>query len=287
MSMIRKFMAIGKSFSYEMNKNNVSAHASSAAFFLFLSIIPILLLICAIIPFTPVTEADLMTAVTDFLPSVLDPVGLTMIEEMYGKSPAVISVAAIMTIWSAAKGILSIMRALNAINGVVETRSYFVLRFKACIYTVVLLITVIVSLTIMVFGNVLVQLVITDVPKTKYIFKAFMHFRFLFSPIILVLLFSLLFTWIPNRSFKYRMQLPGAIFSALVWSAFSWGFSLYIDQFDGFNMYGSLTTIVIIMLWLYSCMYIMMFGAQINIYANPAIEFLYNKFHPNKGKKKV
>ena len=46
----------------------------------------------------------------------------------------------------------------------------------------------------------------------------------------------------------------------------SWIFSVYLDIFKGFSsMYGSLTTIVLIMLWLYFCMYILLFGGEVNV----------------------
>ena len=48
---------------------------------------------------------------------------------------------------------------------------------------------------------------------------------------------------------------------------FSLGFSLYLDYFDGMsNMYGSLTTLILVMLWMYFCMYIVLIGAEINAY---------------------
>ena len=43
-------------------------------------------------------------------------------------------------------------------------------------------------------------------------------------------------------------------------------FSVYLDIFKGFSsMYGSLTTIVLIMLWLYCCMYILLLGGEVNV----------------------
>ena len=61
----------------------------------------------------------------------------------------------------------------------------------------------------------------------------------------------------------------GAAFSAVGLMILSWIFSVYLDIFKGFStMYGSLTTIVLIMLWLYFCMYIMMMSAEVNVIFN-------------------
>ena len=63
-----------------------------------------------------------------------------------------------------------------------------------------------------------------------------------------------------------KYQFPGAVFTAFGWTLASFIFSVYMDIFKGFsNMYGSLTTIVLIMLWLYFCMYVMLLGGEINV----------------------
>lgn len=275
--MFYKIFAVGRDFSKELNRNNISAHASSAAFFIFLSLIPMLLLLCAIIPLTTMTESNLVMVAKEALPNVFVPFAITIIEEVYDKSSAVISIAAIVVIWSAAKGILSIMRALNAINRVEETRNYFVLRFWASIYTVIFLGVIVLSLLIMVFGNVLVEILLSDLPNIKFLFGMIMNFRFMFVWIILALFFMVLYSMIPNKKLKFRLQLPGAVFASVGWSIFSWGFSMYVDYFNAFDMYGSLSTIVMVMLWLYICMYILMLGAEINRYFRPAIKYYYEK----------
>ena len=58
----------------------------------------------------------------------------------------------------------------------------------------------------------------------------------------------------------------GAAFSAVGLMILSWIFSVYLDIFKGFStMYGSLTTIVLIMLWLYFSMYIILLGGEVNV----------------------
>ena len=45
----------------------------------------------------------------------------------------------------------------------------------------------------------------------------------------------------------------------------SFVFSIYLDVFTGFStMYGSLTTIILILLWFYMCMYVILLGGEIN-----------------------
>ena len=85
--------------------------------------------------------------------------------------------------------------------------------------------------------------------------------------VVLVFVFLFLYKVLPNRKASLKSQLPGAVLTAIAWSVFSFGFSIYFTFFPNFtNMYGSLTTIILIMLWMYICMNIVLFGAEINAY---------------------
>ena len=113
--------------------------------------------------------------------------------------------------------------------------------------------------------------------KARLVFNLFVvwslirNLRFLVSWGVLTLLFAVIYSYVPSVRQKFLYQLPGAAFSAIVWSIFSFFFSVYIKYFNGFSTYGSLTTIIIILLWMYFCFYIIMIGAFLNRYFAPAI----------------
>ncbi len=272
--MIRKLYLIGRDFSAQMKKQNISAYAASIAFFFFLSIVPMLMVICMVIPYTPLTEENLVQAVTDITPDRVDPVVEGLIADVYDKSAGILSIAVIATLWSAAKGVMALMQGLNAVNGVDEKRNYFVIRAVACLYTVVMLIVVILSLFINVFGNQLVNLALHRIPQLQRLVSFLMHFRFLVVWAVLTLLFATVYAFMPDDKLRFREQIPGATFAAVVWSIFSWGFSMYVDYSNSYGIYGSLAIIIIILLWMYFCMYIIMIGAYLNRYFRPVNQAL-------------
>lgn len=272
--MIRKLCLIGMNFSAQMKKQNISAHAASIAFFFFLSIVPMLIMICAILPYTPLTEENLVKAVTDVVPDMAIPLTESLISDVYDRSAGVMSVAIIATIWSAARGVLALMRGLNAVNGVEEKRNYFVVRAIASLYTVVMLIVVILSLFINVFGNQLVNLALHRFPLLQDIVTFAMNFRFMVVWVVLTVLFAAVYAYVPDERLKFKEQIPGAAFAAVVWSVFSWVFSIYINYSNSYGIYGSLSIIIIILLWMYFCMYIVMVGAYLNCYFSPVNKVL-------------
>lgn len=278
---MRRLWLIWWDFSDKMKKKNIAAYAASTAFFFFLSLVPMLMVICTVLPYTPLTEENLVTAVTDVTPEAVDSLATELIEEVYRKSAGALSIAIIATIWSAGKGVLALMRGLNAINDVEEKRNYLSIRMIASFYTVVMLVVMILFLFVMVFGNQLVNLVLHRVPQMQYLVSLYMEFRFLVVWVLLTLLFAAVYAYVPDKKIKFKEQIPGASFTAVVWSAFSWGFSLYISRSGAYSIYGSMSIIIIVMIWMYLGMYIVMIGAYINRYFEPV-----NRVLMGTGKKR-
>lgn len=266
---------IARDFSWQMSKKNISSYAASMAFFLFVSMIPLLMALCAILPFTTLTEDNLINAVTRFTPNAMNSMVVSVVSDVYARSAGTITIFAIVAVWTAAKAMLAMVRGLNAVYDFEEKRNYFVLRFIACFYTLIMLIAMVLALVVMVFGNVIVDILLTDIPPLHLFTQFIMHFRFLFSWAVLTLAFGLIYAYIPSHKLRFKTQLPGAAFSAIMWSGASYAFSVYVDHFSGFGTYGSLTTVVIMMLWFYLLMYILLIGAHINRYFGPVYKFLF------------
>lgn len=261
-------------FSKQMNDNHIGAYASSIAFFTFLSFIPMLMVFFALLPFTPITKATLMEIAVKVVPENYNPLAISLIENMFNKSGTLLSVTILATIWSAGKGILALLQGLNVINCVSERRNYILLRMRACLYTVLMLVLMLVLILMVVFGEKIVRLLIKSVPTMRFVLSLLLEFRPLYVIVMLALFFGAVFTWLPNRENHFLLELPGALFVAAMWYLASWGFSKFVNVFSAFSMYGSLSTVIIAMVWLYMCFYIVLIGALLNRFLEPGFLFL-------------
>ena len=113
----------------------------------------------------------------------------------------------------------------------------------------------------MVFGDFVKQLIMNAYPHVWTAISFFVNFKFIMVIGIATFAFAMIYTFIPSARMKFIYQLPGALFSAIVWYVFSWLFSLYVSLPDTYSIYGSLATPVIMMFWLYFCIYIFLIGA--------------------------
>ena len=107
-----------RNFTGSMRKENISAFSASSAFFIFLSFIPLLMLLCTIIPYTPLTEKDIENAAAIVIPGVAKDYVTAVIGDVYEQSKNLLPVAAVVLLWPAGKGMMSVEQGLNAINDV-------------------------------------------------------------------------------------------------------------------------------------------------------------------------
>lgn len=246
-------------------KDHVSAYATQAAFFMMLSLVPIIMVLMTLVQYTPVTQATIISVVKEVLPTTIQGAIIAIVNEVYKQTGTTLSVSILVALWSAGRGMLAMANGLNSVRGCQEKRNYIFLRLRAALYTVAFLASMILTLVLLGFGNSIKFLVNQYVPVLEYVSDVIIDIRIVVVMLLLIVIMLFIYRFLPSQSGKFLHQLPGAIFTSLGWAVLSFLFSIYMDIFKGFaNLYGSLTTIVLIMLWLYFCMYAMLLGAEIN-----------------------
>ncbi|MBE5971422.1 MAG: YihY/virulence factor BrkB family protein [Lachnoclostridium sp.] len=229
--------------------DEMSVYAAQASFFIILAAFPFFMLLLSLIKWLPlIQESDLLSSVVSIFPDNLDALAITVIHDAQkSSSAALLSASALAAIWSSSKGMLSIERGLNRAYGIEVTRNYFVRRLVCSGYTLLFTCFCAVSLVFFGFGSVFIMF-------------------------FLILAFYVI---LPYQKQTIIHQVPGAWFTTIGWTFFSWAFSFYFRHFDQYiPTYGSLTAIILLMLWLYFGLCILLIGAEIN---SVTTAFLTNK----------
>lgn len=248
-------------------KSHLRAYAAESAFFIIISMVPCILLLLTLIQYTPVTRSMVMEAALEVFPSSINVLIVSIVNEVYSQSASVIPLTAITAMWSAGKGVLSMASGLNWVYGNTETKNYIILRIRAAAYTLLFVVSIVLTLVLLVFGNRISSFISKNIPIFQHVVGLIIDVRVLISIVVLIFVFTIAYSTLPDGKVKMLQQIPGASFAAVGWLACSLAFSVYVDVFNGLSdMYGSLTTIVLVMLWLYFCMYSMLLGAKINVY---------------------
>lgn len=231
-------------------KAQVSAYAAQAAFFVLLSLTPFCAFLTAVLRYLPWGAEPPTSWIGSMLFSALGD-GST-------PSAALLSISALTALWSASRGIVALTRGLNEMYGLRETRSYVKLRFFALAETLILELALICTLAGTVWGEQ---------------FRNALGVRGIWADglragsgfLLLTVFFLFLYAILPDHSTRISRHLTGAAAAAGGWLAFTRAYTFYTEQVADFSrIYGTLSNIAMLMLWLYLCLYILFLGALLN-----------------------
>lgn len=252
----------------KFNNDHVSEYASQCAFFIFLSFIPFIILAISIIKYVNLDAHTIYSIFENIVPTSTYEVIKNTIDEAYNKSFGTLSIAVITCIWASSKGAYALVKGIRTIyNTEKKNKSNILIRFEGIIYLMLFLFMITAFILLMIFGN---SIYITmnswffGSQITKAI-KWILSIRFGVLIVSMFIVFLLIYKFVSRSNMSIKKQILGAIFSSVLWYGTSWFFSIYIDIFKGFsNTYGSLASIILVMMWLYFAMYIVLIGAEIN-----------------------
>lgn len=272
-TMIKRLYLIFYTFGKQLQRDNIAAYASSMAFFFLLSIVPIVLISTVIASYLPFTEEMVVSTLEQFTPDFIDNILERLVSKMYlsDRGNTILPMAVIVLLWSAGKGMWGMMMGFNTANEVTENRNTLLVRILASFYSALMMIMLIICFAMIIAGEKFVGYISRMAPRAAQYFDMIGNLRFLVVWGLLTFFFTVLYTFLPNKKLKMRYQIPGAAFSAIAWSVISWGYALYFDYYDGYSVYGSLSTPLLIMIWMYVCMYILLVGANLNRYFGSVI----------------
>ena len=266
-----------KPFLNKLTHDNIYAIAGQSAFFLLLSAVPLAIFGVSILQNLHIPVETLNSFFSIVFNEEVSQSFAQFMSNVYESATGVSLVAIIVTLWSAAKGIQAITNGLNRVHETYENRNWLVLRT---------------TMLIVVLGSTINGLLREYHIKIPGIFGVFYHLRFGIIFVYLVVLFAMIYRNVPNltraerKKYGFLYQLPGAFFCAVSWLALSLGISIYVDDFNGFSIYGSLTKLAVVMVWMYFCLVCMLLGAEINRYYHGEIRSFFGWLRRKRKKKK-
>ena len=261
--MIKQFNTILKN----SGDDHVSEYSAQCSYYTILSFIPFIILLITLIQYTNIQQQTLFDVISKIIPSSMNEFVIGIVREVYSKSIGTISISIIFTLWSAGKGLFALTKGLHAVYNTDEEKekSVLYLRIMALIETIVFIVLIMIGMVLLVFGNSLKSLAQQHFGALEN-FNAFSQIITEISFIIVTfIIFLFLYRFMPKHKVTFKSQIPGAIFGALALNVISFVFSKYLDIFKGFSItYGSLTTLMLIMMWTFSCFYSLFLGAELN-----------------------
>lgn len=252
-------------FRAEFSSKSIRTYASSTAFCMLMSLVPLLIIASSILPYTPLSELDIVDFLMLVLPESAEELVRLVCDQAYRAAGGILPVSILFMLWSSGFGMMQFEKGINTIDGVEETRNYFLLRLIGTLYALLFIILMIAVLLLQIFVGQLTDLWKSALPSAEVPAILTSALRYVVLFVIAVLFLLLLFTTMPATRKSPLEQLPGVLVGAIGCAVLNGLFALYVTYMPNLNTYyGSLTTVIVLMLWIYWSLYIILFGVLVN-----------------------
>lgn len=237
----------------------------NVAFFLVLSIVPIVILIGVICSMMSISTDTLSNFMNSYFPEQISDI---LVPYFSGQGVNLnVIIFTIMGFFIASNGAHAIIIASNRLYGV-EDSSFLKKRLKAFNMIILLIFTIIFMLLFLAFGskimNFLTNRVLGDFASVVY--YAYLIIKWPIGLLFIFIIVKLLYTLAPDKKIKSKYVNRGALFTTIGWVITTFIYGYYATNIANYSLfYGSLSSIVVMMFWFYLIAYILVIGIVINI----------------------
>ena len=245
--------------------------AKALSFSFLMAMPPLLIFFFTLIPYLPIQgiQNELINQLGLILPaSIFDRVAETINDVMGHKHSSLLSIGFVASIILAANGIHGLLQSFNSVSHSIEWRS-FLHRYLLCLLLVVILYVLVVAILSLLIGyKFFIQFMLSRnfMAETKLSFFAFSLGRWIILVFLTLLTLSLLYYLAPVKKQRINFFSLGSLLSTLLIFGLSWAFQIYINNFNNYNiLYGSIGTLLVIMLWIYANCVVILAGYAVNI----------------------
>lgn len=264
MSALKSIWAKGKVLAGEFSDVDAGTHASSIAYFTFLSLIPLLALCVSIVSMVGIGEQEVTAFFAALVPEALDDLVAELVSDAFARSGLAFSLSTITLLWSASRGMSALRSGLNAAFAVQEDRNFPTVVVISVVAAIVLGILLAAAMYL-IFSGVISRVLSGLVPGVQYQ-EGLLDFLVAIAVVAMsILMFGLCYAHLPAGTRRFSTQLPGAALAAFGCGALALGFRIYVDNFSNFTVvYGGIATAALLLMWMYFISSILIVGGFVN-----------------------
>ena len=252
--------------------NEMSVYAGYTTLYILMAMVPLLTLVIGVVNLLPdVSLQHVEQALHDLLPNL--PEVRSMLHSIIANvnrqaGSLAVSVSVVATLWSASNGVNAIQMGLSKISG--TGGSYLRQRSAAMLYTVLFIALIPAMFIFRVLRGSIETLINAlnewlNIPDIAGRILDFMEYSGLVTAAAMAIVILLAYTYLQGVRRKLRYQLPGTLFTTLLWLGFSYLFEIFIKRFwQASSLYGSLASVFLAAMWLKTIVMILFYGAALN-----------------------
>jgi len=253
-----------------ITKGTFNTRAYSLAFKFFFAVFPGIIFLFTLIPVIPIDgfQNSLMDFIRTDIPKGLRDIAISTIEDLISTPRGgLLSFNFLLMLYLTTNGVHSLMNEFNNSFHVNETRNPITQRLVSIALAFILTLMLVLSIAIIITTHVLVSIAESkNILRNDDVSTFLIHFsKWIVVFALYYFAIAILYYFGPAKRKFFRFFSTGSIVTTLLIILTSYGFSIYLQYFNTYNkIYGSIGTIMLVMLWFYLNSYILLLGFDIN-----------------------
>ncbi|MHA6278694.1 YihY/virulence factor BrkB family protein [Salinimicrobium sp. CAU 1759] len=260
--------SIGVGVKDMFGEDNVSIVSAGVAFYAFLAVFPAIGALVSIygLAMDPQSLQEQLQKISQVMPQQAFEIIQAQLQDLVSTSGSALSwslaIGILLSIWSANKGTKSLFTGIDIAYNTSNDRGFIKQNALTLLFTFGAVLLVILSLGVIVLWPAMVD----KIPLPSTIKGLISWLRWLVLAAIVVFFLGAVYRYAPaKKKPDFKWVLPGAILSTFLWLIASWGFSFYVKNFGSYGeVYGSISAVVVMLLWLFLTSLIILLGAEVN-----------------------
>ena len=246
----------------------ITTRASSLAFNFFLAFFPSIIVLFTLIPFVPIVgfQEQLFVLIMDILPPSTYEATKSIVDDIVNNEQGgLLSLTFILALYFSTNGVSAMITGFNATYHLTDKRTWIQLRFLSFVLTLILAVLLILTIIFQIFSQGFMNFLVTEGYLQQYSADLILYAKWLILVIVLFISISILYYFGPADKIRWKFLSAGSISATLLSVITSVGFSYYINNFAQYNqLYGSIGTLLVILLWMYFNSIILLLGFELN-----------------------
>jgi len=266
---------IGKVFVMGLVSGSLTTRASSIAFKIFLAVFPAILFVFTLIPYIPIDNFQdiLLSFFKDLMPNeAYLTVKDTILDVATHKQGGLLSVGFITAMYFATNGISGIIAAFNATTLTLDTRTWYRQQLISMILVLVMTILITTAIAVTFFSGMFINYLLEiEVLKVNFTYYLLFVAKWLTIGALYYFAIAFMYYYAPARRQNWKFFSFGSMVATILTIFISVGFSYYVNNFGQYNkLYGSIGTLIVVLMWMYFNSLILLIGFELNISINNA-----------------
>lgn len=260
-------------FIQQLKKDDINERAGSMAFSYTIALFPLLLFLLNLVPylqdyFPLVNTQNILSFVRGIMPwDVYSTIESTLLDIVSKPRQSLLSLGFFFALYASTQGVVSMMNSFNAVYKTKENRGWFESRGIAVAIVLILVVTLIAASSVMIVGGYFIsELRETNLFSSGFVIFLFNTLKFFILLAVFYLTSAFIFRFAPAIHDKWHFFSTGAQLAGLLITLSFYGFIFYLENFASYNkLYGSIGTIIALMLWLYVTSVIVLVCFEVNV----------------------